>query len=135
MKLIIKSALLIALQAAPSASGADELGRLFFTPQQRSQFEQEQEPLLNTDNSNVMRRELAVNGIVQRNGGQRTVWIDGVAQLAGKSDERSPESLPVAIPGQKQPMKVKVGQRVLLSPASPNTPKPDTAKQGVSDED
>lgn len=114
MKLLVKVALLAVLQAMANISYADELGRLFFTRQQRALLEQGQIPDTDTQ---VMRRELAVNGIVQRHGGQRTVWIDGVAKSAGQSDEQAPESFPVAIPGQKQPVKVKVGQKALINPA------------------
>lgn len=113
MKLLIKLPLLAALQTMASASGADELGRLFFTPQQR--FLLEQGKLPDTD-THPLRRELAINGIVQKYGGQRTVWIDGIAQAAGKSDEQAPESFPVVIPGQKQPFKIKVGQKALINP-------------------
>lgn len=139
--LLFPIALLIVLQAMPSLSAAGELGRLFFTRQQRAQLEQGQTP--NSDRV-ASRRELSVNGIVQKHGGQRTVWINGVAQAAGNSDEQSPESLPVAIPGQDKPVKVKVGQRILLNPsASPNiqgtqnqnTLQRGTAKQRTSDED
>lgn len=134
MKLIIQSALLVALYAGSNASCAGELGRLFFTPQQRSQIEQGQ--LTDPDTKIIIRRELSVNGIVQRHGGERTVWIDGTPRSAGKSDEQSPASLPVTVPGQAKPIKLKVGQRVLLSPsASPDTTNPDTAKQGASVED
>jgi hypothetical protein len=59
---------------------------------------------------------------VQKHGGERTVWINGVPQLAGKSDERAPESVPVSIPGQSQPVKVKVGQKVLLGNPPPHKP-------------
>lgn len=110
--------LLSVLQIIPALSSADELGRLFFTRQQRTQLEQGQTP--NSDRV-ATRRELSVNGIVQKHGGQRTVWIDGVAQAAGNSDEQSPDSLPIAVPGKDKPVKVKVGQRVLLNP-SPGTP-------------
>jgi hypothetical protein len=40
-----------------------------------------------------------------------------VPQSAGHSDERAPESVPVAVPGQSQPVKIKVGQKVILNPA------------------
>jgi hypothetical protein len=95
-------------------ANAEELGRLFFTPQQRAQLDIEQarniDPIENPNS-------LSVNGIVQRRGGERTVWINGVPQIAGPSDERAPESVPVAIPGQSQPVKVKVGQKVTITPA------------------
>ncbi|HEY0666161.1 MAG TPA: hypothetical protein VGD24_08855, partial [Gallionella sp.] len=58
-----------------------------------------------------------LSGIVQKHGGKRTAWINGVPQPAGKSDERSPESMPLTLPGQSRPVKVKVGQRVLQEPS------------------
>jgi hypothetical protein len=60
---------------------------------------------------------ISIDGIVQRHGGERTVWINGVPQTAGQSDEQAPESVPVAVPGQSQPVKVKVGQKVIVAPA------------------
>lgn len=92
---------------------AEGLGRLFFTPEQRAQLEYEK---LQGNGSGESSRVLSVSGIVQRHGGERTVWINGVPQLAGASDEQAPESVPVAIPGQSQPVKVKVGQKVLIAP-------------------
>ncbi|OGS90636.1 MAG: hypothetical protein A2Z95_04175 [Gallionellales bacterium GWA2_60_18] len=109
-------ALLIAsgLLATPPAQ-AEGLGRLFFTPEQRAQLEYDNQKGGNATESS---RILSVSGIVQKRGGERTVWINGVPQIAGASDERAPESVPVAIPGQSQPVKVKVGQKVLIAPAA-----------------
>lgn len=103
-----------ALIAAP-LTHAEELGRLFFTPAQRAQLEYSQQQGGDTPDNT---RSLTVNGVVQKHGGKRTVWINGVPQQADKSDERAPESVPVAVPGQSQPVKVKVGQRVLINPAA-----------------
>jgi len=89
------------------------LGRLFFTPEQRTQLEYDQ--LQNAD-SGEDRHMLTVNGIVQKHGGARTVWINGVAQPAARSNDRAPESLSVAVPGQVQPVKIKVGQKLFLNP-------------------
>lgn len=104
----------LALTAATGVYAA-ELGRLFFTPEQRMQLEYSQQQ---GDNAPGNSGSLTVNGIVQKHGGKRTVWINGVPQLAGKSDEHAPESLPVAAPGQSRPVKVKVGQRVIINPAA-----------------
>lgn len=110
---MIKIALIpFALIAAPLGH-AEQLGRLFFTPAQRAQIERPQQP---NSESPINASVLTVNGIVQKHGGERTAWINGVPQLAGKSDERAPESLPVAVPGQSKPVKVKVGQKVLIDP-------------------
>jgi hypothetical protein len=93
---------------------AEELGRLFYTPEQRAQMDIEHARDTTPANSpNVM----SIDGIVQRHGGERTVWINGVPQAAGQSDDRSPDSVPVAIPGQSQPVKVKVGQKIIVNPA------------------
>jgi hypothetical protein len=101
------------IAATPVSAGP--LGRLFFTPEQRAQLEYSK-PQHN--DSVGGRRGLTVNGIVQQHGGKRTVWINGVPQQAGNSDDRTPESLPVAVPGLTKPVKVKVGQKVLVNPVA-----------------
>ena len=104
---------------------AEELGRLFFTPEQRAQLDYMHAHEITSDRND---RALMLNGIVQKQGGKRTVWINGLPQQAGSSDERTPESLSVPLPGQTRTVKLKVGQRVLLSPsASPDTAQPDTS--------
>jgi hypothetical protein len=112
----LKTLLAGLLLMAAAETCAEELGRLFFTPEQRAQLESGQ---LRDEGNPARARSLTVNGIVQKHGGERTVWINGVPQPAGKSDERAPESVPVAIPGQSQPVRVKVGQEVLVNPAAP----------------
>lgn len=107
--------LLIALLAVVQTTGAEEMGRLFFTPAQRAQLDRGKPP---ASSSGSNRRSLTVNGIVQKHGGNRTVWINGVAQNAGTSDDRSPDSVPVALPGKKQPVKVKVGEKVPVAPST-----------------
>lgn len=92
---------------------ADELERLFFTAEERTQL-----------NNNYRRLALPVsgdggivlNGIVQKHGGKRTAWVNGVAQPADNSDEHHPESYPVSIPGQSKTVKIKVGQKVFIDP-------------------
>lgn len=102
------------LLTAATGVNAEELGRLFFSAEQRAQLEYNRQQDPAPDNA----RSLTVNGIVQKHGGERTVWINGVPQPAGNSDERAPESVPVAIPGRSQPAKIKVGQRVIIGPAA-----------------
>ena len=120
MRSISKSILLcVAALTSTAVASADQLGRLFFTPEQRAQLDYtyvRQAPTQNNDNA------LMLNGIVQKEGGKRTAWINGVPQAAGRSDDRSPESVAVPLPGQKKAVKLKVGQRVLLNPsATPDT--------------
>jgi hypothetical protein len=72
---------------------------------------------------------------VQRHGGKRTAWINGVPQQAGSSDEKAPDSLSVPLPGQNKSVKLKVGQRVLLNPSAPDTTKPDTPNPDTTNQD
>jgi len=114
-----------ALTAAPLAN-ADELGRLFFTPEQRAQLDYNYAREARPEGSGG--GSMTLNGIVQKHGGKRTIWINGVPQQAGSSDDKTPESTAVAIPGQNKSVKLKVGQRVLLSPSAGM----DTTKQNSS---
>jgi hypothetical protein len=107
---------------ASSVAHADQLGRLFFTPAQRAQMDYNYAQNVRPDD-NV--NALTLNGIVQMQGGKRTAWINGVAQPVGHSDDKAPDSLPVALPGQNKSVKLKVGQRVLLNPSA----NPDSARQ------
>ncbi len=118
-------ALLLVLPAAHSVQ-ASGLGRLFFTPEQRVQLEQERKAIAEDGPPSSV---LTVNGIVQRKGGVRTVWINGVAQNAGNSDEQSPEALPVPVPGQSKPVKMKVGQKIILDQPVQYSPAPTPQEQ------
>ena len=98
------------------------LGRLFFTPQQRNQLDYAY--ARNTPVQGGSSPFVTVNGIVQKQGGPRTVWINGSSQTADNNGERNPTAQTVAIPGKAQAVKIKVGDKVLLDhtvPDSPNT--------------
>lgn len=125
----MRSALQIALcmigVIISSGGHAETMGRLFYTPQQRAQLDYNFARLARPDDDSG--NALTLNGIVQRHGGKRTAWINGAPQQVGTSDERTPESVAVAVPGQNRSVKLKVGQRVLLNP----TATPETARQGA----
>jgi hypothetical protein len=127
---IMRSTLKIVLFAIGLASSAfadaAQLGRLFFTPEQRAQLDYSYAQDSGSGNNN---RALMLNGIVQQHGGKRTVWINGVPQPAGSSDDMTPESQAVQVPGKTGKVKLKVGQRVLLDPAA----NPDTTQSGTQD--
>ena len=65
--------------SAPRPAAADELGRLFFTPQQRQELDRRRA-------SNVQEKEVVVessvtvNGHVARSNGKTTTWVNGVPQ-------------------------------------------------------
>ena len=90
----LPAALLLALLVtltlpAPSAAADATLGRLFFTPERRQAMDRQR--LLNqpekpeTENAAT----LTLNGVLTRNSGRRTVWINGVAQ----HDNEAPDGI------------------------------------------
>jgi len=98
-----------ALLLAPTAQAEQsQLGRLFFTSEQRQQFNYGKFK----EGDNATPDSLMLNGIVQKHGGSRTAWINGVAQKIGPSDEHNPSSVPLSIPNKAHAITVKVGQQV-----------------------
>jgi hypothetical protein len=123
---------LFAFELSTSAfASAAELKRLFFTPEQRAQLDYTFSRQAVSENND---RALMLNGIVQKHGGKRTVWINGVPQEAGNSNDKAPESQSVRVPGKPSTVKLKVGQRVLLDPAAnPDTTRADTPSTDTQD--
>lgn len=106
------------LFAADSAS-ASELGRLFYTPQERAQLETQQASGATVEG--VKRNFIIVNGVIQKQGGNRIVWLNGEAQTPVRSNN-NPASIDVAVPGKSKHVQVKVGQRLLLDTPISETP-------------
>ena len=90
---------------------ADELGRLFFTPQQRTQLEQEQSKAADENTQNI----ITVNGLIQSSKGSRIVWINGKAQ-ADRSSKKT-NAVSISLPGENTSVEIKVGQQLLLDDA------------------
>lgn len=105
---------ILCLAILPAAQG-DELGRLFFTPAQRTELNY---GTLQGGDTESGSSSLTVNGIVQRHGGSRTAWINGIPRSAGQSDEQNPDSLPVTMPNQSHSVSVKVGQKINVNPSA-----------------
>jgi len=103
--------LLVALHPALCIA-ADELGRLFFTPEKRQQLEYEMAHDSSAENAPTTALEL--NGIVQQQDGARTVWINGVPKNSVPGNQPAKET--VIIPGKSHAIEIKVGERVLIEP-------------------
>jgi hypothetical protein len=74
----LAGALLLAA-GVESAMAVDNLGRLFFTPQQRQDLDRRRQA--NIQESTVtVNSFVTVNGQVSRSNGKNTVWINGVPQ-------------------------------------------------------
>lgn len=112
------SFLLLTLFGLLPTAQANEIGRLFYTPQQRQQLDSG--TAVNSGSPESERRNyIIVNGVVQKHGGNRTVWINGAAQATEPGNDRNPTTAPVAVPGKPQPVQLKVGQKLLLEPPAP----------------
>lgn len=108
---------IILLAATAACAQAQDMGRLFYTPEQRAQLDHDS---MRKPNAKIQRpATLTLNGIVQRSDGVRTVWINGAAQIADGSGKRRPDVHAVNVPGTPQPIDIKVGQHLMLEqPAS-----------------
>lgn len=124
MSAIARAARVLALVAAAAAcvpaSAADGLGRLFFSPAERSELDRlKASPVIEQQAARV-----TVNGIVKSSSGRSVVWVNGVpheaAAKGGAAIVRGSggtAATVVAEPG-KPPVKVKVGETVTLAPGA-----------------
>ena len=102
------AAALLVLAPAPAAA-YDNLGRLFFTPQQRQDLDRRRQA--NAQESAVTAEsQLTVNGRVSRSSsGKTTTWINGVPQ---DDTQKSRDPAQVTLPGGEgeSSVKLRVGQ-------------------------
>jgi hypothetical protein len=106
-RLLIACALLFAL-AADSAAAAENLGRLFFTPQQRQDLDRRRQANIQ-ESAATANSQVTVNGQVSRSQGKNTVWINGVPQ---ESARRPSDPARVSVPAGEgeSSINVKIGQ-------------------------
>lgn len=107
--------LLSAALIMSNAARADGLGRLFHTADERAKLDRQY--FVTAESGEGPARTLIVNGVIQREGGKRIMWVNGEQKAAGTADSRAPASVPVILPGKTDPVQVKVGQRLLLDQA------------------
>jgi hypothetical protein len=75
-----------------SPAPAQELGPLFFTPEQRQELDRQREFSLSGQNEisgdlAPANPTLSIDGVVTRSSGKRTVWINNIAQDGQESDQ------------------------------------------------
>lgn len=108
---VSKFILLAALNPA-ICTAADELGRLFFTPEKRIQLEYDMTH--DSSDEEAPSIELHLNGIVQQRNGARTVWINGMPKNSMPGNQPATET--VIVPGKTHGIQIKVGEKVLVEP-------------------
>jgi len=101
---------LLACLATPSAIAAEELGRLFLTPQQRQDLDRRRATNRAEEEAPQIREgPLTVEGHLQRSSGKTTTWINGAPQYDGAAG-RDPAQVTV-VPNAGEPgVSLKVGQ-------------------------
>jgi hypothetical protein len=79
MRRALLLAALLAL-ASPAVSAADDLGRLFFTPEERQALDARRTARLPDKPAAVVAApSVRLDGYVKRSGGKSTVWVNGEA--------------------------------------------------------
>jgi hypothetical protein len=110
MRPLISLALMLLCLAAPAAAAAEELGRLFFTPQQRQDLDRRRATNRAEEEApQIKEGPLTLEGHVQRSSGKTTTWINGVPQYdshAGRDPARVTVVPNVGEPG----VSLKIGQ-------------------------
>jgi hypothetical protein len=109
---------LILLASLPAAAHGEALGRFFFTPQERQALDAQRAGLPATSTGappNALGPAIALQGLVKRNSGRYTVWINGAPydettarQLAQAPDKNARL---VVTPPNARPLTLKPGQR------------------------
>jgi hypothetical protein len=108
MRPLISLALILMCLAAPAA--AEELGRLFLTPQQRQDLDRRRATNRAEEEApQIKEGPLTLEGHVQRSSGKTATWINGVPQYDSRAS-RDPARVMV-VPNEGEPgVSLKIGQ-------------------------
>jgi len=83
-RLVLALALALAGLAAPAPGAAGELGRLFFTPEQRQDLDRRRVTnRAEEETPQIKEGPLTLDGHVQRSSGKTATWLNGVPQYDG----------------------------------------------------
>ena len=111
MRPLISLALMLLCLAVPAAAAADELGRLFFTPQQRQDFDRRRATNRAEEEApQIKEGPLTLDGHVQRSSGKTATWVNGAPQYDDSHAGRDTTRVTV-VPNAGEPgVSLKVGQ-------------------------
>lgn len=110
--------LAVALAWCSPAGAADDLGRLFFTPEERRQLDQ----LKRAPAAEQTASRVTVNGVVQSSTGRSVVWVNGVPHVPASQGgsavvlSAGNGTATVATEPGKPPLKIKVGETATFLP-------------------
>ena len=108
-----RAIVLFALALAAAAAEAQELGRLFFTPEQRAALDARRRARLPDNSASITAVSVTrVDGFVKRSAGPSTIWINGEW-----TTENAPEAPRLAEPSPSVSVSTgETGARVRLKP-------------------
>ena len=108
-----RAIIVLALFLAAAAAQADELGRLFFTPEQRTALDARRKARMPDNPASVVAAPVTrVDGFVKRSAGPSTIWINGEW-----TTENAPEAPRIIEPAPSVSVSVgETGGRVRLKP-------------------
>lgn len=112
--------LICACVLVPASAGAQQLGRLFFTPEQRAALDARRRQRLPDKPSPVaISPTTRVDGYVKRSRGKSTIWLDGNAIADGARPDgirvyrgSDPTRVRIAVGDENRRVTVRVGQTV-----------------------
>jgi hypothetical protein len=110
------AAALVFSGAGSVCADSDTLGRLFFTPAQRTALERQRHA--KSEQAQIaVDTAVTINGVVRRSGGKNTVWINGVPHSDSQATTEGPARIAIHDPsrvsvkqGQKPPVQLRVGE-------------------------
>ena len=110
MRPLILLALTLLCLCTPAAAAAEELGRLFFTPQQRQDLDRRRATNRAEEEAPQIREgPLTLEGHVQRSSGRTATWINGVPQYDSHTS-RDPARVTVVPNLGESGVSLKIGQ-------------------------
>jgi len=102
-------AILAAAACAPAS--AEELGRLFFTPEQRAALDARRRARTPDRPAPVIAPTVRLDGYVKRSGGRSTVWVNGESvDSPARLPEGNETRVTVRAGDQGQPLRLKPGE-------------------------
>lgn len=118
---LLSVVLVVVFATLPSLSWGDSLGRLFFTPDERSNLDRARLTGVDTEQEGAPAQQLesiTLNGIVKRSSGKTTVWVNGSAQHESdlppgtkrQASKTRPPDFPVLVQKTGKTVTLKVGQ-------------------------
>jgi hypothetical protein len=109
LRVPIAATLLACCVSGIAPAMADELGRLFFTPQQRQELDRRREANIQESSTAAVESTMTVNGHVARSSGKTTTWINGVPQY-DSVHARDPSHVTIGGSEGDPPVDLKIGQ-------------------------